>query len=109
MNITLWRAVKGSGVSVNLNGFEPKEGYKLFLKDLCTNLGMGFVAWRQGFESGIGDIIYQGKNIVVFWTDFPFALSFDCLDEAMAKDLQKELEIYFDLNKERWATAWKDY
>ena len=108
MNITLWKAVKGHGVSVNLNGFEPKEGYAFFLKGLCAHWG-ALVAWHQGFESGIGNITYHGKEIVVFWTDFPFALSFDCLDEAMAKDLQKELENYFDLDKERWATAWKNY
>ena len=95
--------------ALELEGFEPKGGYEPFLKDVCPFLGGTFLDWYQGVESGIGAITYQGKKIVVFWTDFPFALSFDCLNETMAKNLQKELENYFFLHEERWASAWKNY
>ncbi|MEJ7139172.1 hypothetical protein [Amphibiibacter pelophylacis] len=108
MNINLWKAVNGPGVSVNLNEFEPSGGYESFLQDICPVLKAIFLDWHQGIESGIGHISYQGKEIEVFWTDFPFALSFDCLGESMAQQLKKELEDYFRLHEER-CSAWKNY
>lgn len=32
---------------------------------------------------------------MVFWTDFPFALSFDCLDGEMARIFGEQIEGYF--------------
>ncbi len=99
MNIALWKAVKGTGMSVMLNDFEPKGGYEPFLKDVCPYLGATFLDWYQGIESGIGHIIYKDYKMTVFWTDFPFSLSFDCKNEAMAKELQEELKGYFEVHK----------
>lgn len=109
MNLQISPFLQSEKWSLDLNGFEPKNGYESFLRELCIYLNIEFIRWHQGLESGLGQIIYQGYKMDIFWSDFPFALSFDCLDEVMAKDLQKELKVYFDLNKERWATAWKDY
>jgi hypothetical protein len=95
MNITLWKAVYGNGVSINLNDFEPPGGYELFLKNVCNFLGESFLNWHQGIESGIGQITYEGYKLTVFWTDFPFSLSFDCRDKVMAEELQIRLKDYF--------------
>jgi hypothetical protein len=95
--------------ALKLEEFEPKGGYEPFLKDVCPFLGATFLDWYQGIESGIGKIIYKGYKMTVFWTDFPQSLSFDCEDQAMAQQLQKELEDYFHLHEERWASAWKQY
>jgi hypothetical protein len=108
MNITTWWAANDPGVTINLNNFEPAGGYELFLKNLCKELGQKFIDWHQGIESGIGHIVYRDQEIVVFWTDFPFALSFDCINKAMADELQNELINYFHLHTERWASAWKE-
>lgn len=95
MNITLWKTVHGDGVSVNLNDFETSAGYGSFLKDVSTFLGESFLDWYQGIESGIGHITYKGYKLTVFWTDFPFALSFDCPNKLIADELQSRLKSYF--------------
>lgn len=95
MNITLWKAVNGSGVSINLNDFEPNGGYEIFLKIFCKFIDEEFLDWYQGVMEGIGHITYRGYKLEVYWTDFPFALSFDCRDKAMAEELQPKLEAFF--------------
>ena len=95
--------------SVDLNSFEPKDSYECFLKEFCIYLQAEFIRWHQGFESGIGQIIYRGDKIDILWSDFPFSLSFDCSDKTMAKNIQKNLEVFFEMDRVRWASAWKDY
>jgi len=81
--------------SLELEDFEPVGGYEQFLKHVCDYLGETFLDWYQGIESGIGHVTYRGYTLTVYWTDFPFALSFDCQDEAMAKELKTALESFF--------------
>lgn len=81
MKFNFWKSVNSDGISIILNEFEPQGGYELFLKELCAFLGEKFLGWHQGIESGIGDITYEGYKLTVFWTDFPFSLSFDCRDQ----------------------------
>ena len=92
----------GKQHSVELNDFVPKGGFEVFLKDVCLHLGAEFVKWYQGFESGIGEIIYEKYQMTVFWTDFPEHLSFDCKNKDMAEKIQKEMEGYFCLHEDRW-------
>jgi hypothetical protein len=87
--------------SLDLEDFEPKGGYELFLKDACAFLDAKYLDWHQGIETGIGHINYKGYKVTVFWTDFPFALSFDCRDEAMALDLRDQLQAYFSAQSEK--------
>lgn len=87
--------------SLDLENFESKGGYESFLKEACHFVGADYVDWYQGVESGIGHINYKGYKMTVFWTDFPFALSFDCRDEAMALDLRSQLEAYFSAPSEK--------
>lgn len=109
INLKIRPFLVGKEHAVELEEFEPKGGYEPFLKDVCLYLGAIFVKWHQGIEIGVGDIVYKGYKMSVFWTDFPFSLSFDCKDEPMAIQLQKELENYFHLHEDRYATAWKQY
>lgn len=81
--------------SVELEDFEPKGGYEPFLRDICGYLGETFINWYQGVESGVGAITYQGSTVKVFWTDFPFALSFDCRNNEIAEQLYERLQAYF--------------
>lgn len=87
--------------SLELEDFEPKCGYEFFLKEACPFLGADYLDWHQGVESGIGHINYKGYKMTVFWTDFPFALSFDCRDEPMALELRGRLEAYFSAQSEK--------
>jgi hypothetical protein len=95
-NFCITPFAKSNKYSLELEDFEPKGGYEPFLKDVCSYLGATFLDWYQGVESGIGHIIYKEYKMTVYWTDFPFALSFDCANEAMAKELQEELKKYFE-------------
>ncbi len=81
--------------SLEIENFEPPEGYEGFLQSLCHSLNEEFLDWYQGVESGIGHITYRNYKLTVYWTDFPFALSFDCVDEAMANSLKEDLDRYF--------------
>lgn len=90
---------KGPKYSLELEDFEPKGGYELFLKDICTYLGAVFSYWHQGFEIGVGAIICNNYKIEVYWSDFPFALSFDCENEAMAEGLREQLKSYFEVHE----------
>lgn len=92
--------LKSTEYALKLENFEPQDGYELFLQKLCTHLNEQLIDWYQGIESGIGHITYQGYRLTVFWTDFPFSLSFDCRDKDMAEKLQFCLEGYFRLNPE---------
>ena len=94
--ITLWKAVNGLGVTVELNGFVPAEGYELFLKDLCAAWEEQFIDWHNGVESGIGHITYSGERIGGFWTDFPMSLNFDCLNGEMAQGFYKKIRQYLE-------------
>lgn len=91
----------GDKYSLELEDFEPKGGYESFLKEVCLFVNSEYLDWYQGVESGIGHINYKGYKMTVFWTDFPFALSFDCRDEAMALDLRGRLEAYFSVQSEK--------
>jgi hypothetical protein len=81
--------------ALELEDFEPKGGYEIFLKKFCEFIKEQFLDWYQGVEVGIGHITYQGYKLEVYWTDFPFALSFDCRDKAMADELRPKLEAFF--------------
>ena len=106
INLKISPFLVGKEHAVKLEEFEPNGGYELFLKDVCLYLGAIFVKWHQGIEIGVGEIIYKDYKMTVVWTDFPQYLSFDCEDQTMAQQLYKELEDYFHLHEERWASAW---
>lgn len=91
MNLTTWTAVNGLGVSINLNDFEPRGGYELFLKQFCKFIHEEFLDWNQGITEGIGHMTFRGYKLEVYWTDFPFALNFDCRDKTMADELRPSL------------------
>lgn len=99
MKFNFWKSVNSDGISIILNEFEPQGGYELFLKELCAFLGEKFLGWHQGIESGIGDITYEGYKLTVFWTDFPFSLSFDCRDQKMAQKLEEGLYSFLSKNR----------
>lgn len=82
--------------SLQLDDFEPQGGYEIFLRAVCEHLNEKFLNWYQGVESGIGNITYCGYTMMVYWTDYPFALSFDCRDQSMAQELQIKLEGFFE-------------
>lgn len=69
-----------------------------FLKNLCDFLDADFIDWQQSVESGIGHMTYSGYFLIVFWTDFPLSLSFDCPDKPTATQLQSDIEAYFRVN-----------
>lgn len=83
--------------SLVIENFVPQHGYDNFLRNLCTYLEATFVDWYQGVESGIGHIVYRNYKLAVFWTDFPFSLSFDCQNEIMAIELQKNINEYMKM------------
>lgn len=88
--------LKSAKFSLELEDFEPQDGYERFLRTLCDYLNEQFLDWCQGIESGIGHITYCGYTLTVYWTDYPFSLSFDCQDETMAQELKTSLEAFFD-------------
>lgn len=88
--------LKTSKYALEIEDFEPKDGYEIFLKNLCFNLGEKFIDWQQGVESGIGHITFKDYTLTIVWTDFPSSLSFDCRDEVMATELQSVIERYFE-------------
>lgn len=81
--------------SLELQEFVPDEGYESFLQDLCAFLSEKFLDWHQGIELGIGHMTYRNYRLAIYWTDFPFALSFDCANEPMAQSLRGDVESYF--------------
>ena len=81
--------------TLELEDFEPKGGYEIFLKQFCEYIDEEFLDWYQGVMEGIGHITYRSYKLEVYWTDFPFALSFDCRDKTMAEELQPKLEAFF--------------
>jgi hypothetical protein len=85
--------------SLQLDDFEPQGGYDFFLRAVCEHLNESFLDWYQGVESGIGHITYRGYTLTVYWTDYPFSLSFDCRDQLMAQELQMKLEGFFSVRK----------
>jgi hypothetical protein len=95
LNCRITPFAKGNKYSLELEDFEPTGGYEVFLRHVCPYLGEGFLDWHQGIAEGIGHITYRGYKLAVYWTDFPFALSFDCQDKAMAEELKRRLEAYF--------------
>lgn len=94
MNITFRKAKETDEVSVCLNDFEPYGGYESFLRNFCKTLGESFLDWSQGVESGVGHITYKRYRLPVIWTDFPFALSFDCPDCCVAEEIASKLREY---------------
>jgi hypothetical protein len=99
-NLKITPFLVGKKHSVEIEDFEPKGGYEVFLKELCLHLGAVFVKWHQGVEIGVGEIIYKDCKMTLLWTDFPEYFSFDCDNKAMAVQLKKELEGYFYLHEE---------
>jgi hypothetical protein len=95
VNYRITAFATGQKYSLELEDFEPKGGYELFLKTFCKFIDEEFLDWHQGVMEGIGHITYRGYKLVVYWTDFPFALSFDCRDKAMAEELRPMLEAFF--------------
>lgn len=85
--------------SLELEDFEPKGGYEIFLTQFCKFIDEEFLDWYQGVMEGIGHITYRGYKLEVYWTDFPFALSFDCRDKAMAEELKPRLKTFFSRNE----------
>ncbi len=80
--------------SLELDEFSPQEGYAEFLKDFCTAIGGRFLDWYQGVESGIGHINFENQNLIVYWSDFPDAFSFDCNNKTQAERLKILVEKY---------------
>jgi hypothetical protein len=109
INLKISPFLVGKKHAVELEEFGPNGGYELFLKNVCMYLGAIFVKWNQGIEIGVGEIIYKDYKMTVVWTDFPEHLSFDCENKGVAEQLQKELENYFHLHEDRYASTWKQY
>lgn len=94
MNFNVTPFATGTEYSLIINDFVPNQGYENFLREFCVHLGESFIDWYQGVESGIGHIVYKEKKVMVFWTDFPFSLSFNCQNEIMAIELKKDIINY---------------
>lgn len=87
--------LNNSKFSLEIEEFEPRCGYKIFLADACKFFGEQLLDWYQGVESGVGHMTYKSELITVSWTDFPIALSFDCANEEIANELRTKFDEYF--------------
>lgn len=97
INFSIVPFLKTTEYSLVIENFAPQRGYEDFLRNLCVYLEDTFVDWYQGVESGIGHIVYRNYKVTVFWTDFPFSLSFDCQNETMAIELKKQIDEYMKM------------
>lgn len=95
MNISLTKSGNSQEYSVVLEEFYPPKGFDNFLNDLCSFLGEKFLYWHQGIMEGTGRITYKGNEFDLYWTDYPFALSFDFCRKDIAEALAKDLKNYF--------------
>jgi len=80
-----------------LGDFEPPGGYAEFQKKFCVFLDERFDYWHQDVAEGVGRISYKNLPIDTYWTDFPFAFSFECPSETTARRLRVDVERYLGL------------
>ncbi len=95
MNITPFK--RSHKHALELEEFKPSCGFEAFIKDFTKFIGGEFIDWWEGIERGIGHITFENDLIVVYWTDFPFSLSFDYLDKSQAIRLRELANQYFEM------------
>lgn len=86
--------VRSNKMSLELEDFEPTDGYEAFLREFCVDSESEFIDWFQGVESGCGHIRYRENVLNVYWSDFPFALSFDCASLDEVKELKQSINLF---------------
>ncbi len=82
--------------SVELEGFEPRDGLEAFVKAFTEYLREALLEWNRNWEFGVGRITFMGSEVILIQSEFPQVLSFDCPDETVAKELRHRLVRFFE-------------
>ncbi len=94
MEIRIRPVICSDKFALELDEFWPKGGYVKFLKNFCKHIDAGFLDWHQRLGSGVGHIIFENQELVVYWSDFPDTFSFDCISQVQAERLKIMVDEY---------------